>query len=212
MGVLERIESIIKANLNDLLKKTNDPEKILQQLIIEMQGELAEAKIQMASAMREGKRLKTLSIENRQLAEKWNKKAILSVQMGKDDLAREAIIKKRTALALVEEYEKEWEIHEGVISSLKSALKTLENKIKEVENRRNELTINRKRTVIDNNFDQSLGEKISVFKKIESKIMSFGAEVEALEELRSSDTKSSQREMELEAELEKLKEKLKSDS
>ena len=54
MGVLERIESIIKANLNDLLDKTGDPEKALRQLISDMEAELADARVQMAAAVREG--------------------------------------------------------------------------------------------------------------------------------------------------------------
>ncbi len=209
MGVLERIESIVKANLNDLLKKTEDPERIIQQLIADMQTELADARVQMAAAIREGKRLKALYIENQQSAEKWAKKAVLAIQYGKDDLAREAILRKRTFLATTEEYKKEWEIHEEIVNSLKSALKTLETKIKEVENRKNELVIGKRRASLDRILNQGLSDKMTIFKKIESKIMSFGAEIEALEELNSNDTTSRQREVELEAELVKLKEKLK---
>ncbi len=74
MGVLERIESIIRANLSDLLEKPGDPEKTLGRLISDMELELADARSQMVTTIREGKRLKMLSMENEQSAEKWQKK------------------------------------------------------------------------------------------------------------------------------------------
>jgi len=116
MGVLERIESIIKANLNDLLGKTENPEKILQQLILDMESELAEARDQVVAAIREEKRLRMLRIENENLAEKWQKKAVLAVQYGKDDLAREAILRKRSAADLAADSEQESQLHAEVVA------------------------------------------------------------------------------------------------
>ena len=121
MGVLERIESIVKANLNDLLGKTEDPEKILKQWILDMESELANAKDQVAAVIREGKRLKMLCIENEKLSENWQKKAVLAVKYGKDDLAKEALLRKRSASVLVEDYRQESDLHEEVIASLKSS-------------------------------------------------------------------------------------------
>jgi len=212
MGVLERIESIIKANLNDLLGKTENPEKILQQLILDMESELAEARDQVVAAIREEKRLRMLRIENEKLAEKWQKKAVLAVQYGKDDLAREAILRKRSAADLAADSEQESQLHAEVVASLKASLKALEAKIQEAKQKKDELIVKKRRAELDQLLGQDIiADKKAVFDRIESKIMSFTAEAESLADTSNDEIVSKQREEELEAELAKLKEKLKSE-
>ena len=213
MGVLERIESIIRANLGDLLDGAEDPDKALARLVLDMEAELADAKAQMAAAIREGKRLKMFCIENQQSAEKWQKKAILGVQHGKDDLAREALLRKRTAEALVEDYRREYELHDEVIVSLKSALKALEAKIQEVKRKKTELVM-RKRQM---EFGRLLGRNAmadgeSELERLEGKIVSLDAEVEALSEISDDELTVRLREEELEVELAKLKDKMRSEN
>lgn len=212
MGVLERIESIIKANLNDLLGKTENPEKMLQQLILDMESELAEARDQVVAAIREEKRLRMLRIENEKLAEKWQKKAMLAVQYGKDDLAREAILRKRSAAALAEDCEQESHLHAEVIASLKASLSALEAKIREAKQRKDELIVRKRRAKLDQLLGQDIiADKKAVFDRIENKIISLSAEAEALTDTSNDEIASRQREEELEAELAKLKEKLRSE-
>ena len=213
MGVLERIESIVKANLNDLLGKAENPEKILRQLILDMESELANARDQVAAVIREGKRLRMLGIENEKLAEKWQKKAVLAIQYGKDDLAKEALLRKRSASVLAEDYKREMELHEEVLASLKSAQKTLEAKIQEVRRKRDELIMKKRQKEVDRllSFD-IMADKESVFGRMEKRIASMDAEVEALAEIKGDEPDTCQREEELEAELAKLKEKVKSES
>lgn len=212
MGVLERIESIIKANLNDLLGKTENPEKILQQLILDMESELAEARGQVVAAIREEKRLRMLRIENEKLAEKWQNKAMLAVQYGKDDLAREAILRKRSAAALAEDCEQESHLHAEVIASLKASLSALEAKIQEAKQRKDELIVRKRRAKLDQLLGQDIiADKKAELDRIENKIMSLSAEAEALADTSNDEIVSRQREEELEAELAKLKEKLRSE-
>ena len=212
MGVLERIESIIKANLNDLLGKTENPEKMLQQLILDMESELAEARDQVVAAIREEKRLRMLRIENEKLAEKWQKKAMLAVQYGKDDLAREAILRKRSAAALAEDCEQESHLHAEVIASLKASLSALEAKIREAKQRKDELIVRKRRAKLDQLLGQDIiADKKAVFDRIENRIISLSAEAEALTDTSNDEIASRQREEELEAELAKLKEKLRSE-
>ena len=212
MGVLERIENIVKANLGDMLAKTEDPEGILKQLISEMESELVEAREQMAETIREGKRLKALCIENERLAERWHEKAVLAVQQGKDGLAREALLRKRSAAALSEEYGQEYNLYNDVLTSLKSALKSLETKIQEAKRKRSELIIERKRSEIDQLLGRNLvAESDSTFRRMEDRIIALDAEVEAMAEVSGDELTTKQREDELEAELAKLKSKLKSE-
>jgi len=212
MGVLERIENIIKANLNDLPGKTGNPEKLLGQLISDMESELAEARSQMAAAVREGKRLRMLRIENEQSAEKWQKKAVLAVQYGKDDLAREALLRKRSASVMAEDYERECDLHAEVIASLKSALKALETKIQEARRKKDELIMKKRQVEADRLLKSDiLADKRSAFDRIEDRIMSLNAEAEALSESSNDGLVAKQREEELEAELAKLKSKMKNE-
>lgn len=212
MGVLERIESIIKANLNDLLGKTGNPEKVLEQLILDMESELADARNQMAAAIREGKRLGMLHIENEQLADKWHKKAVLAVQYGKDELARESLLRKRSASALAADYRRECDLHAEVLASLKSALKALETKIQEARRRKDELIIRKRQAEVDRLLRRDvLADKMSEFGRIEDRIMSLSAEAEAMTEISTDELAAKQREEELDAELVKLKEKMKSE-
>jgi phage shock protein A len=210
MGVLERIENIIKANLNDLLTRTDNPVKILDQLILDMQVELAEARIQLSAAAREETRLKMLFTENQQLAEKWEKKAVFAIQLGRDDLAREAILRKRSALDLAKDYKQESEIHEEVLKSLNSSLIALESKIQEAKKRKDDLVIRKTQANIERLLGQSFESKLSMFKRMENKINSVNVGTQVLEEIGIDEVATKQREAELETELEKLKESLKS--
>ena len=212
MGVLERIESIVKTNLSDLLGKTGNPEKILGQLISDMESELADARSQIASTIREGKRLEMLCVENEQLVEQWQKKAVLAVQHGKDDLAKEALLRKRSALALAEDYRRECDLHEEVLASLKSALRALEAKIQEARRKKDELIMRARQAEVDRLLGRDMMvDKRSVFGRMEDRIMSLSAEAEALSEINSDKLISRQREEELEAELAKLKDKMRSE-
>ena len=212
MGVLERIESIIKANLNDLLGKTENPEKLLNQLISDMESELADARSQIAATIRAEKRLRMLCAENEKLEEKWQKNAVLAIQRDKDDLAREAILRKRSASALAEDYRRESELHAEVVSSLRSALKGLEEKIQEARRRKDRLIMRKRQAELDRIMGHDIiADKKLAFDRIENRIMSLDAEAKALAEISNGDLTSRQREEELEAELAKLKGKLRSE-
>jgi len=212
MGVLERIESIIKANLNDLLSKTENPERILEQLVEDIRSELAEARAQVTAAIREEKRLKMLYLENQQLAEKWEKKAVLAIQLSKDELAREAILRKRASLVLASDYKKEWETHKEVVESLKFALTALEEKTQETEKRKRELITKKRQARINRVLGQNLNDKLSVLDKIGNRITASNEEFDAFEEIKNDELKIKQREAELEAELTKIKKALKNDT
>jgi phage shock protein A len=212
MGVLERIESIIRANLSDLLAKPGDPEKAIEHLISDMESELAEARVQIATAIREGKRLKMLCIESEQSAEQWQRKAVLAVQRGKDDLAKEALLRKRAASALAEDYKQECELHEEVVVSLKSALKALEAKIQEAKREKSELIVRRRQIEVNRLLGQdAIANDRSTLKRMEDRVISLSAEVEAMEEINGDDLAARLREEELEAELAKLKDRMKSE-
>ena len=135
MGIFTRFRDIISANLNAMLDKAEDPEKMIKLMIQEMEDTLVEIKASCAGVMAECKRTGRALDEARAQADKWVRKASLAVDKGRDDLAREALLEKRryqeraTALeneavecdALVEQYQSE-------IVQLEEKLRTAKDK------------------------------------------------------------------------------------
>ena len=95
MGIFARLATLIKANLNDLISKSEDPEKMLNQIVVDMSNQLVEAKKQVASAIADEKRL-AKQVESRDgTAAEWERRAMLAVRAGDDALAKEALARKK---------------------------------------------------------------------------------------------------------------------
>lgn len=95
MGIFTRFRDIISANMNAMLDRAEDPEKLIRLMIREMEDTLIELKASCAGAMAEGKKVERLHDEARERAEQWSDRAALAVQKGRDDLAREALNERR---------------------------------------------------------------------------------------------------------------------
>src|SRR5436305_4522113 len=96
MGLLDRVSTLIRANINDLISRSEDPEKVIRQLILDMNNQLIQVKTQVASAIATQKQLEKRWQDNQAKAEDYQKKAELAVERGQDDLAKEALTRKRT--------------------------------------------------------------------------------------------------------------------
>jgi phage shock protein A len=137
MGLFDRLSSLIKANLNDLISKAEDPEKVLEQSILDMRSQLAKAKQQVAAAIADEKRLRDqFESEFKQSAE-WEQRAMLAIQQNRDDLARQALVRQSEhqehALAL----QTTWQSHSAETEKLKSLLRDLNDKIEEAKRKKN---------------------------------------------------------------------------
>ena len=95
MGIFSRLGTLIKSNLNDLICKAEDPQKMLNQIVLEMQNQLVEAKKQVAVSIADEKRLKKQWDEQIELSKEWERKAMLAVRAGDDVLAKEALSRKQ---------------------------------------------------------------------------------------------------------------------
>ena len=125
MGILERIRTVLKSNINALISKAEDPEKMLNQLIMDMNEQLLEAKKQVAMAIADEKKLERQALENKGQAEDWEKKAMLAVKAGKDDLAKEALVRKQEYDGYAASFQKEFESQHASVEQLKDALRQL---------------------------------------------------------------------------------------
>src|ERR1051325_6091165 len=94
MGIFSRLGTLLKSNLNDLISKAEDPQKMLNQIVVEMQNQLVDAKKQVAVSIADQKRLEKQRDEQLELSRDWERKAMMAVRAGDDNLAREALKRK----------------------------------------------------------------------------------------------------------------------
>src|SRR2546425_4935411 len=93
MGIFDRLSTLIRSNISDLIARAENPEKMLNQLIVDMRSQLAKAKQQVAGAIADEKRLAAQVEQEKKSAEDWEKRAVLAVQEGRDDLAKQALLR-----------------------------------------------------------------------------------------------------------------------
>ncbi|MBN1524583.1 MAG: PspA/IM30 family protein [Spirochaetales bacterium] len=188
MGIFKRMSDVLKANINDLISKAENPEKMLNQMTIEMNEQLIEAKKSVASAIADEKRVERQMKEHLTQAQDWEKKAMLAVKAGKDDLAREALLRKQEYANLAAQYKEQWEGQHGAVEKLKSSLRQLQQKIEEVGRKKNLLIARSKRAEAQKQIQKTMGNlsdtsAFEVFDRMEAKIEKNEAEADAMAEL-----------------------------
>ena len=145
MGIFSRLGTLVKSNLNDLISKAEDPQKMLNQLVADMQSQLVEAKKQVAVSIADQKRLEKQRDEQGELVQEWERKAMLAVRAGDDNLAREALKRKGEHEVQAAEFIKQTQLQKDAVEKLKEQLRTLNDKIEEAKRKKNILIARQKR-------------------------------------------------------------------
>jgi phage shock protein A len=140
MGLLERIKNVVQANINDLIDSSRDPESMLERFIEQSEEDLEKAKSEMATAVREERRLKQRIEEERQRVAHWEEKALQAVQKGEDEQARDIIRRKRRAVRSLRLAEQQWAEQENLVELLRLHIEELQEKLQEMKLRRTQLT------------------------------------------------------------------------
>src|SRR5918912_2090023 len=99
MGIFDRLSTLLRSNINDLISRSEDPEKMLNQIITDMRAQLVKAKQQVAAAIADEKRLRDQVDQEYKQAQDWEKRAMLAVQEQRDDLAKQALIRHNEHMA-----------------------------------------------------------------------------------------------------------------
>jgi phage shock protein A len=188
MGVFERISRIIRSNISDLLDRAEDPEKVLQQIMVDMQQDLREAKLHVAAAIRDQKKLETRYQENLDLADRWEKRAISAVEEGDDALAKEALRRKRNFEQLAKGYKEQLEEQTRSVKLLKTSLAALEAKIEEARRRKDLLIARQKRAQAQKAISETMNgmsksSALAVLERMEGKVKAAEVHAEAIAEL-----------------------------
>jgi phage shock protein A len=131
MALLDRVATLVRANLNDLVDRAENPEKMLKQVILDMENQFMQVKTQVAIALADLHVLEKKKKENADKHSEWMRKAELAVDKKDDELARAALERAMTFQQLTESFDQQIADHEAQVESLKSALKKLELKLSE---------------------------------------------------------------------------------
>ena len=188
MGIFKRFSDILKANINDMISKAENPEKMLNQIMIEMNEQLIESKKSVASAIADEKRLERQMKDQLGQAQDWEKKAMLAVRAGKDDLAKEALLRKQEYAGLATQYKEQWESQHAAVEKLKSSLRQLQGKIEEAGRKKNLLIARAKRAEAQKQIQKTMGSlsdtgAFEVFDRMAAKVDKIEAEADAMAEL-----------------------------
>ena len=188
MGILKRLSALVKSNADDLISRAEDPEKMLNQAIVEMGHQLQDAKKQVAEAIATEKRLRKQWELELQKAKGWKEKATMAVKAEDDDLAKQALSRKREHEDLAEEYQKQWESQKAAVEGLKTSLRTLNSKIEEARRKKKLLVAKKQRADAQIAMNEGIAKvdeesAFETFERMEKKIEQAEAEAEAAGEL-----------------------------
>ncbi len=223
MGMLDRLGRAIKSNLNSIIDKAEDPAKMIAQTIEDMQDELKKARADLVSSLATVKQLeKKLKDQNEEVAN-WEKRAMLALEHGDDELAREALRRKKKAEGDVADTDRLREQQTTYVSELKATIDQLDRKVEELKARKNTLASqvgNARAATGNSTLGGSNTGAVGRLREMQDKIESMEAEAEATELLvdpKKADLEEKFRKLErgettdsLEDELASLKSRLKS--
>jgi phage shock protein A len=145
MGIFTKLSTVIKSNINDLISRAENPEKMLNQIILDMRDQLAKAKREVAGAIADERKLKSQLDGEVKQARDWQHRAMLAVKEGRDDLAKQALIRQKEHTERAQVLQSTWESQSAETEKLKGSLRQLNDKIEEAKRKRNLLIAKQKR-------------------------------------------------------------------
>jgi len=147
MGLLERVSTLIRANLNDMIDRAEDPDKMIKQVILDMENQYLQVKTQVAVSIADQHMLEKKLKENEDTGNDWMRKAERAVDKGEDDLARAALDRYQTSLRLARSYREQVDDQKAQVETLKGALQKLEQKLDEAKSKRDLLLARHRRSI-----------------------------------------------------------------
>ena len=188
MGLFSRLGTLIRSNINELINKAEDPEKMLNQVLVDMKQQLIEAKKQVAVAIADEKRIKKQWEQEAAKSSEWEKKAMLAIRAGDDVLARAALARKADHDEVAGQLKDQWEAQKTSVENLKGALRGLDNKIEEAKRKRNLLVSRQKRAEAQRTINETLSSinstsAFDTFDRMSDRVTQLEAEAEATSEI-----------------------------
>jgi phage shock protein A len=192
MALLERVSTLLRANLNDLVEKAEDPERLLKQLVLDMENQLLQVKTQVAIAIADEHLLRKKQKEQDDSAEEWKRRAALAVNKGHDDLARAALERSLSYQKLSEGFQQQTEDQKEEADTLRQALLNLDRKLAETRARCEMLIAEHRRSRVVNRATKARHiagtAQDTTLNRMRSKIQNSEARNEAEKELIGADS------------------------
>lgn len=175
MGIFDRFKTVMKSNINDMIDKAEDPEKMLKQLMIDMEKDLIDVRKEVALAIQTEKRLHQQYMQNKKQADGWEEKATLALKSGREDLAREALSRRNTYSQTAEGFQGQWESQNKNVEVLKKQLSQLEGKINEARIKKDLLVARSRQAKAQEQISKTMGKMgtsraLSAFSRMEDKV------------------------------------------
>lgn len=188
MGIFSRLAQLIQSNLNDLISRSEDPEKMLNQVVLDMNNQLVEAKKQVAASIADEKRLAKQFEQESANAQEWERRAMMALRAGNEPLAKEGLARKREHDELAATYNEQWTKQKAAVDQLKRALRLLSDKIEEAKRKRNVLVARKKRAEAQKAIQETMSglrdhSAFETFDRMAQKIDQLEAEAEAQTEI-----------------------------
>lgn len=199
MGIWGRISRVFKSNVNAAIDNMEDPEKIINQTVLDMQEQLVQAKQQVAVAIADEKRLEKQYLAEEKKANEWTSKAKMALKAGNEDLARKALAEKQKYSEIATGYKSEWQKQKAMTDKLRDSLRELSDKIEEAKRKKNLLIARSKRAKAQKDIQETMGglsdnSAFSAFDRMDEKVDRLEAEADATTEL-AEDFSSSNKEL-----------------
>jgi phage shock protein A len=188
MGILDRVSTLLRANINDMIDRAEDPEKLVRQLVADMNNQLLQVKTQVAASIADEKQLYQRYQDNQNKSDEWQRRAELAVEKGQDDLAREALQRRNAFQQNATGFKQQHEEQARQVETLKVALRQLESKIQEANTKQELLIARSRRAKAETKIRTTLtgldqSSALGHFTRIEEKVLQEEARAAALGEL-----------------------------
>jgi phage shock protein A len=215
MALLERVATLVRANLNDLVDKAEDPEKMIKQVILDMQNQLLQVKTQVAISIADQHVLEKKQKENQDAEQQWLRRAEMAVDKKDDALARAAVERAMSHKSMSESFRQQVEDQKVQVENLKSALLKLQQKLAEAQSKSDMLIAQHRRS-------RALGKATSAsiavgddsnaaaFDRMKHKVQHSESTAQAKAELLADDVDDRFAAMEKEGEIDRLLAEIKS--
>jgi len=189
MGIFQRLKTLVSSNVNDMINKAENPEKMLNQLVVEMNEQLIESKKAVAMAIADEKKLERETASQQAQAQEWERKAMLAVRAGQDDLAKEALVRKQEYDTGYTQFNQQWIAQKQSVEKLKESLRDLQTKIEEAQRKKNLLVARAKRAEAQQKIQQTMSSvsgntsAFEAFDRMAQKVDQLEAQADAAKEL-----------------------------
>jgi len=188
MGLFDRLSRVVRANINDLVSKAEDPEKVLEQAVIDMQEDLVQLRQAVARSIATQKRTEQQYNKNQSEANNWQQRAQLALGKGDENLAREALVRKKSFADTAGSLKTQLDQQSNQVATMKRNLIALESKISEAKTKKDMLRSRANAAKANKQLQDSMSNlgtssAMGAFERMEDKVMQLEAESETAAEL-----------------------------